>query len=383
MSLLAWGLGMMALGAGFGWAQETMVEYALTAPLVVEGKNGVIIERLHFRRRLPPGQAAVQIRGSTNILVRNCAFAGIGPGIVIQGGENVRIENCAFIDLYEAGMQGLVPQIGVESYQVRGLSVEGCLFEFVACGLYAASSEGVIFRKNAAFNMLGPYPRGQAVQFGRVTGRGNVIEDNFVLNESGISFPQDCINLFESFGTPDSPIRVERNLIRGDPERGSHGQSASGSGIMAGDGGGAFQMIRQNEMDSPGQAGIGVASGSDIEVSENKVRGMASAVSNVGISVWNQYPAKGGQVTVASNLVGWRNKKSQLNNFWSGKAKMGPAYEFSQVTFIDNREVFPEEIEIDGTLPLEPWLFMEGAKYSQRLRMSGARWDHLFDPSKD
>jgi len=364
-------------------AQESMTEYVLDAPLLINEKRGVIIEQLHFRHRLQPGQAAIQIRNCENIIVKNCAFVGIGAGIQVSESKNVRVENCAFVDLFESGSSGVIPQIGVETHQVQGLFVEDCLFEFVSTGLYATDSEDVTFKKNAIFNILGPYPRGQAVQFARVSGAENLISENYILNESEISAPQDCINLFKSFGTKDYPIRVENNLILGDPTKGSRNQSSSGSGIMAGDGGGAFQLIKQNRLDSPGQVGIGVAGGDQIVIVENVVRGGVTQYSNVGISVWSQYPADSGKVMVISNIIGWRNKVSRLNNHWQGIAKFGPKWEFSSVEWKDNQEVFPEDLHIHAQPSVLGWLLTEGAKYSLLMEKRGGTPQHLFDGKPD
>jgi len=374
---------LMVAAIGTGHSQETMTEYMLTSPMIVDGKSGVVIERTRFRHRLPPGQAAVQIRNCKNVLIKNCAFFGIGAGIQISDSENVGVQNCAFVDLFESGSGGVVPQIGVEVHQTTGVEVEGCLFEFVSSGLHAVSSREVVFKRNMVFNILGPYPRGQAVQFSQVTGGGNLIAENYVLNEAGISAPQDCINLFESSGIPESPIRVENNLLLGDPKNGNQGQSTSGSGIMAGDGGGSFQLIRKNCMNSPGQAGIGVAGGDQIVVVDNLVRGEAVGVSNVGISVWSQYPRKAGKVLISSNTIGWKNKNFRENNFWQGKAKFGPTWEFSEARWVDNQLTWPEEVEVPVQPPAFGWLFTEGIKYSLRLKRPGMTLEHLGDLPSD
>jgi hypothetical protein len=383
VGLLAWGLGMMALGAGFGWAQETMVDYALTAPLVVEGKNGVVVERLRFRRRLPSGEAAVQIRNSQNVVLRACAFSGIGAAILVEASREVRVEDCAFIDLWDPGVAGLQPRIAVEARNSQQVSVSDSLFEFVASGLYAYQSQGVVFTRNTVMNILGPFPRGQAVQFNGVSGPGNRIAGNFVRNEAGVSQPQDCVNLFQSSGTAESPILVEENYLTGDPVQGSQGKSSSGSGIMAGDGGGGFQIIRNNRLDSPGQVGIGVASGREIQICGNTVRGVKSDVSNVGIAVWNQYRAPGGPVVVVSNVVGWTDRNGKPNGIWVGKAKYGPLYEFSEIRASDNEIRFPESIQVEPEYVPASWTMVEGVKYSRQLRQARGDLQKLFEPIQD
>lgn len=383
VALFVWGLGMILGGIVHGWGQENMSEYTLTAPLVVEGKNGVVIEKLRFRRRFPPGEAAVQIRNSQNVVLRACAFAGVGAAVLVETSQNVRVEDCAFIDLWDSGVAGPQPRIALEVRNSRQVSACDNLFEFVACGLYAYQSQEVVFFRNTVMNILGPFPRGQAVQFNGVSGPGNRIAGNFVRNEAGVSQPQDCVNLFQSCGTVESPILVEGNYLAGDLTEGSQGKSSSGSGIMAGDGGGGFQIIRNNRLDSPGQVGIGVASGREIQVYGNTVRGVESDVSNVGIAVWNQYRAPGGPVVVISNVVGWRDRNGKPNELWVGKAKYGPPYEFSEIRIRDNQICFPESIQVDPDFVPASWTLLEGTRYSRQLRQARGDLEKLFDPIQD
>lgn len=380
--LAGWAL-IMVKGGGTARSQETMVDYPFAAPMVVEGKSGVVIERLRFRHRMPAGQAAVQIRNSENVILRSCAFTGLGAAVLIEASRAVRVEDCAFVDLWEHGATGPQPQIAVEARFSRQLTVTGNLFEFISAGLYAYQSESVVFSGNTVMNTLGPFPRGQAVQFNGVRGAGNLIQGNFVRNESKISAPQDCVNLFQSFGTKESPILVADNYVAGDPEDGSEGKSSSGSGIMAGDGGGGYQVIQNNRLDSPGQAGIGVAGGGNILVQNNVVRGTQSDVSNVGIVVWSQYRQAAGPVSVVSNLVGWRNQLGRPNGLWVGRAKYGPAYEFSEVRTQDNQMRFPEDLDAAPVFVPTAWTLAEGTKYSKRLRQAAGNLEALFDPTQD
>lgn len=380
--LAGWAL-MMIAGFGTGLSQEAIVDYRLTGPMIVEGKKGVVIEKLRFHRRLPPGQVAVQIRNSQDVIIRGCAFTGIGAAVLVEGSRMIRVEDCAFVDLWEHGLVGPQPQIAVEVRSSQQITVSDSLFEFVSSGLYAYRCAGVVFSGNMAMNMLGPFPRGQAVQFNGLRGPGNRIERNFVSNEFGKSAPQDCVNLFQSYGTADSPILIENNHLMGDPESGSQGMSSSGSGIMAGDGGGGFQVVRNNRLDSPGQVGIGVAGGGDILLIGNTVRGTRSDVSNVGIAVWNQYRQPGGVVTVMSNIVGWRNQEGKSNDLWFGKAKYGPACEFSQVAMERNESVFPEQISVDSNFIPAAWMLLEGKKYSRHLRELHGDLEKLFDPTEN
>ena len=115
--------------------------------------------------------------------------------------------------------------------------------------------------RSANCAMQGPFPRGQSVQFDKITGTNNVICRNYAINDCGKSHPEDSISLYMSAGEKDSPILIEDNYLTADPSKGSAGMSKSGSGIMLGDSGGAYLICRHNVVISAGQVGVGVAGG--------------------------------------------------------------------------------------------------------------------------
>lgn len=197
--------------------------------------------------------------------------------------------------------------------------VQGNRIERVATGVYAHRSTAVQVVGNLCIDVQGPMPRGQLTQFDKVTGPNNLILGNFAINYHGQATPEDMINLYQSTGTAESPIRVENNTLFGDPQRGSQGLSDSGSGIMLGDGGGRHQLCTGNTLLNPGQVGIGVAGGGDIAVTHNLVYGEKSDVANVGIYTWNQYKDQPtGDVLVADNRVAWVNAQGRNNSYWNG-----------------------------------------------------------------
>ena len=203
-------------------------------------------------------------------------------------------------------------------------------------GAYIVISTEIQFTDNYVEDVLGPMPRGQMIQFNEVFGKGNVIRNNIAINHWRRSHSEDVINLFKSSGAAGSPIVIQDNWIMGDPSVGSQDMSGSGSGIMLGDSGGANIVCQSNYLISPGQVGIGVASGSNIVVAGNIVLGRRSNVSNVGIYVWNESPRLGGQVRVVSNIVAWTNASGKNNAFWQGHAKHGKDFEFTEVWIQDN-----------------------------------------------
>jgi hypothetical protein len=154
-------------------------------------------------------------------------------------------------------------------------------------------------------------PRGQCVQFNNVNGEFNLIGDNVCVNIPGESSPEDAISIYKSHGTEASPIIVRGNRIRGG------GPSASGGGIMAGDGGGSYVTVSGNELVDPGQYGIAVAGGTNISITSNTIVARRQPFTNVGLYVWNQYPDPCGHITVSGNRVGWINKDGMRSSAWN------------------------------------------------------------------
>ena len=133
------------------------------------------------------------------------------------------------------------------------------------------------------------------VQFNNVTG-------GYIANNKGKGGnTEDIISMFQSQGSSaSSPIVIEHNAFQG-----TTWTSGSGSGAMLGDAGGSHIVFRFNSLLSPGQVGIGVAGGTDIHMTDNIVYGEVLPLSNVGVSVWNQYPTACSDIEVARNQVKW------------------------------------------------------------------------------
>jgi hypothetical protein len=170
-------------------------------------------------------------------------------------------------------------------------------------GVYGHSSNGVQVVGNNISNS-GRNP----VQFDKVTGSGNRIEANTISNSAS----EDMISVFKSGGTSGSWLTVAGNTLRDNV-----GKSSSGSGIMVGDAGGQYILVQGNKLSNPGQAGIGVAGGTNIRVIGNNVSSSQFPWSNVGIYVWNQ-TGSCGAVEVRGNSVNWVNSNGQSNPAWEG-----------------------------------------------------------------
>jgi hypothetical protein len=266
----------------------------------LEAKSQVILDALRIRQ-----DPSIVLSHCRDITISCCEL----HSIKLIECTGVTIRNCWIHDS---------SRCGVETYHCRDLKVEGCRIENVATGLYAIDSSDIHFIGNFVRNVVGPFPRGQMVQFDNVTGRNCAIRGNYAVNEMGKSHPEDVINLYESRGEPGAPIVIEDNYVTGDPTRGSEGKSKTGSGIMLGDQGGAWLLCRHNIVLSAGQVGMGVAGGTDIRVEENLILGTRSNVSNVGLYAWNQSHAPSGKVTIIGNRVHWMDAQGESHGWWEG-----------------------------------------------------------------
>lgn len=172
-------------------------------------------------------------------------------------------------------------------------------------GVYAHASESIAVVQNE-FRDAGR----NFVQFDKVTGVDNEISENRGDNRLGESNAEDFVSIYQSGGTPDSPLLVTDNEFSGG------GPSTSGSGIMIGDGGGAHIVVSGNVLRSPGQVGIGIAGGTDIVVADNSIYSATHPWSNVGIYVWNQSDGECGDLAVRDNRVDWMDADGEANPSW-------------------------------------------------------------------
>ncbi|MCI0543754.1 MAG: right-handed parallel beta-helix repeat-containing protein [Actinobacteria bacterium] len=243
-----------------------------SGPITINGESNLLLENLSISN---PNGACVRIIGSSNVTIRNSTIGPCGDwGVFIDKSSGVTIQG-----------------VTIQTSSSKG-------------GIYGHSSSGIAVVGNH-ITSSGRNP----VQFDKVTGAGNRIESNTITN----SRAEDMISIFKSSGTSGSWLRVTGNTLRDNT-----GQSNSGSGIMLGDAGGSYVLVQGNSLTNPGQAGIGVAGGSNIRVVNNTVSSAQFPWSNVGIYVWNQSGGSCGGIEVRGNTVNWLNSSGQSNPAWDG-----------------------------------------------------------------
>lgn len=238
--------------------------------LVIDGRDGDVVRGIRIDGTL--GDCITVKGGAKNITIENVELAGCGRhGVHIDASSNVTVRNVFVRDL--AGN-------AVDIDGSMHVSVMQSRLENAATGVYAHKSSGVRVEHNLIRNVFGPEPRGQGVQFDKVHGAENGVVCNTIVNERGKSAAEDAINLFRTRGLPGAPVVVSGNRILGG------GPSKSGGGILAGDFGGAYIRVEQNRLVDPGQYGISIAGGTNMEILDNRVFARRQSFTNVGFSVW-------------------------------------------------------------------------------------------------
>ncbi len=252
--------------------------YTVSKPIILNKVNGTTISGL-------------EIAGNNGICIHltNC--------------NNIKIEKCKL---------GPSSDCAIELYNCTNVTITDCRIKNVASGVYAIECHGINVNHIEVENVLGPLPRGQMVQFDKVTGTGNRVNDNICENNVGKSYAEDAISMFETYGTPTDPVQITGNWIRGG------GPSKTGGGIMAGDSGGAYVLIKDNILVNPGQYGIGVASGTHIKIIHNKIYSKKQAFTGTGVYIWKQYLTRPcSEDTITENSTNWTNNEDKPDNYWN------------------------------------------------------------------
>lgn len=255
--------------------------------------------------------STIQHVGKSNFVIEGLEFTSNDRDlIVLYSCENVVIKNNSF--------SASPAKRGIYLDNCKNITIIDNTFDNVHTGLVAHNSRGIKFEYNDVKNVGGPMKEedknnGFVALFDKVNGEGNSISYNVSENIFGQSSPGDLINLNQSNGTAQSPIVVKGNWIRGG------GPSPSGGGIILGDIGGSYQVAEDNVVVDGGQYGISIAGGHDIALRNNKIYGSKNYFTNVGLYACNWYEENLGKsynITVAGNVVNYRNKEGNISNWW-------------------------------------------------------------------
>lgn len=194
----------------------------------------------------------------------------------------------------------------------------------VSGGVYAAGANGpLVFDRNYVYNVKGPSPRGQMIQFNGFGGAGAKVTCNISDGQPGTRYGvdhgafhnlEDHINAYGASGSSTAKIEIAYNRLRGHSPT-----SDSGSGIMVGDGGSSWIWSHDNTLVNTGSTGFAVAGGTN-NVQERNRTYMAemteeyrpSGNKSIGAYVW----AQGGGACTGSVMKDNRLWIKNQNSFW-------------------------------------------------------------------
>jgi len=286
---------------------------ALTAsgPIVINGQNGTVISGLHITST---SGDCVKISNSTNIIIQNSEIGPCGGhGVHISGGSNNNVyDNYIHVENRASGCCDTHEGVRVDSGSGFD-AIQGNVIAYNETNVRVDSSaHDITVNGNFLLNPMGPYPRGQ--NFQSDTAANMTVTNNYALSSTDTSkylYPakqEDSINFYKTNGS-----LAQGNYITG-------AQSASGCGLITDDGSQNNQYLN-NILSNTGQCGIGIATGVNQVVSNNKVLNLNpfAGAGNTAIYVWNQYASACSNVTVSNNIAdGLKPDLTTHSGYWNG-----------------------------------------------------------------
>jgi hypothetical protein len=306
--------------AGTDSSGATVSSLSSSGPIVINGKNGMVINGLKITSSKGD---CVRIVNSKNITIQSSEIGPCGGnGVVINGGNGINIFD-SYIHTETQSPGCCDHNDGVHAVETADLDIEGNVIAYGESNIEVQGATNVTVIGNFLLNPRGPYPRGQNFQCWSHGPKGSgprcrnvTVSDNYAVSSTDTGkylYPdngEDSIN----FGQTDGAI-ADNNFITG-------GHSNSGCGLIA-DKGTNNAEFRNNRLLDTGQCGIGISDGSNHVVENNKVlnRTPVSGAGNQGIYVWQSYKDKGScsSVRIANNISIALKPDGSKTGYWKGK----------------------------------------------------------------
>lgn len=240
--------------------------------------------------------------------------------MVGSGVSNVRITNA---EIGPCGQDGDVLAVGVDVRPgAANITIDRNVIHDVSTGVYVAGAQHpVVIDRNTIYNVRGPMPRGQAVQFNNV--RGGSGSSKVTCNVSdrmaattAVRY-EDHLSFFQSHAASSSVIEIAYNRLRG-------GSSGTGSGIMLGDYGGSGQWAHHNVLVLTTNVGIGIAGGNNNVVEHNRAYNKGTSASSMTSGSF--YLAQmSSEATCTHNTVR-HNRETSRGWLWGGTGGVSTGY---------------------------------------------------------
>lgn len=321
---------------------RTPAHAAGTVTIVITTARGKIIKKRAFRYRAPVVKPTPLIDSGPITLTSGQTITGrhitstSGPCVTVASGAvDVRIVG------NEIGPCGKgVDDVGVLiKSKASRITISKNTIHNVSSGALADRALNPIeFSYNTVYDVRGPFPRGQMVQFAGVSGAagqskiiGNVSDKQRATIKTTY---EDHINLYQSSGSAAHPILIACNKLRGSATANdltTRQNTSNGSGIMVGDNGGGWVDVRSNVIVYTPNTGVGVAGGSHVNVSGNLIYNRGKAAGSMTQEAVTVFPFAGftpTAVTITSNkgaANAWKYGSTGqfVNGYWADPAVTG------------------------------------------------------------
>lgn len=266
--------------------KETILTQPKTNQTIVITKGGTYTGNwVSYDSEIP----AVDIQTSEPVIIENSIVRGAGYLIKSWGyGCNVTVRNTEGYGLAPTPWKDYTkPRYFVTADVFKNVVVENCYLENTA-GINitveylgnGTEEETIKIRYNKVRNIDGRiYDTLETVNFVGLNFRNPIryaeIAWNEVINEPDNSIVEDNIAIYNTRGTPDSPIRIHNNYIEGAFPYPANAKDYSGGGIISDSPktdstkSTAYVEIYQNQLVGLGNYCISVAGGNNIKVYDN------------------------------------------------------------------------------------------------------------------
>jgi hypothetical protein len=258
----------------------------------------------------------VTIRNSRNITIRESEIgpcgtsAGPNHGIQIQNSTNVKIYDSYIHPEYRAKACCDTGD-GILMDDSSAIVIQGNVIAFAESNIEAHKNvRNLRITGNFLLNPQGAFPRGQQIQAWH--SQDITVEANYALasRERMYHLPENQEDAF-NFGFADR-VMVRGNYVRG-------GESKSGCAMITDEAADNVSFLDNVVVDT-GQCGIGVASGKNAVVENNKVRirNPVPEGGNTAVYVWKQDDPPCGPTRFANNIATTVRVDGTHSGYWDG-----------------------------------------------------------------
>jgi len=235
-----------------------------------------------------PAIPAIWIWTSEPVEITGCIIVAAGNGIHFGGGGQFNVHHNSIYGIYPSDTSKMKGR-AVYSYQPKSAVIENNYCENTGGGFFLEQTEtpATLVRirynqvknidKRTGANVNGPEHRAGIMLSSVVKVKECEIAWNEIINEAGNSSVEDIINIFNSSGLADSPIKINNNYLDGAFPFPLSADSFSGSGLTVdGDPGkntldtvSAYINAYDNQIIRTCNAAANIAAGHDVKFYNN------------------------------------------------------------------------------------------------------------------